>query len=78
MIMKEKLLYVKFADHYTHKDAEINDLLNITPVIIETVGWYVDENDEYLIIANTRNNINEQDVWGILKAVIIERRTIKY
>ena len=43
---KDKVLHVRFLDHYTHKDASINDLLNIESVIIETIGWYIDENDE--------------------------------
>ena len=75
--MSDKLLHIKFKDHYTHKDASINDLLEITPVVIECVGWLVDENEDYIVIANSRNNINEQDVWGILKSEIIEKKVVK-
>jgi len=73
-----QLEYIKWLDHTAWDKAEWNDideLEELKPVLVYSVGWVAKETNEYIVIVSTiqpDNDITHSE-FLILKGVIIER-----
>ena len=73
-----QLEYIKWLDHTAWETAiwnDIDELEELEPVIVHSVGWVIKETPEYIIIVSTIQPENDivHSEFLILKGAITER-----
>lgn len=77
---KRPLVYVEFLDHAasnTWRRKELKNDMNVAAESVSAVGWLVEENDTFLLLASwdtqDQNNLRSY----IIKAAILKRKVIR-
>ena len=76
-----KLVYVKFLDHVIFKDH--SSALRVKPIIRETIGWLVSNNDNWITLlwlrepSSSSRQLRRETGICILKSDILEIREVE-
>jgi hypothetical protein len=81
MIDKSKLIpvYLEWLDHAAlHGWIEADELEHMHPVMNHTIGWIVNETEDYVVVSTTLNcEPSCSDPLLILKKLIVKRKKVK-
>lgn len=75
------LIYVEWIDHVTFVNnswRRIDEIADLEPSIVETVGWVVSETKKKLVVVATRAEHNDATgEFCIIKGCILKRKRLK-
>ena len=72
---KDNLVRVEYIDHVLYKNT---DHEKVRPIVRETVGWLVDQTDDYIVVLNDRTicpirseSIQSESIFLLFKPLIL-------
>ena len=67
----ENLVIVRWIDIASHDGAwmDYSDAVTMKPIQVETVGWVIKENPEYIVVAASISPDKEESVTGSINAI---------
>lgn len=78
--MNKGMVWVKWLDHSGHSGWQTReDAKKIQDWVCETLGWIIEENDKYLVLASSQVVVQDRvcDTTSIIKNDILDRRDLR-